>query len=58
MLNMIENFLRWLTAPSDFPGNAQDVLGHPAIEAMNQRELADLPFSRRDISTGNTACAA
>ena len=47
MLKMLSNLLRWLAAPTDFDGEPRDVLMHPALRCMSQRELADLPLSSR-----------
>lgn len=37
---------------SDIAAWIRDPLAHPALGAMSQRELGDLPFSRGDRSCG------
>ncbi len=34
----------------------RDPLAHPALEAMSERELADLPFARGSRPTPREAC--
>ena len=45
MLKTLSNLLRWLAAPTDFDVEPRDVLMHPALRCMSQRELADLPIA-------------
>jgi hypothetical protein len=58
MLNMLHRIADWLAAPADDASPA-DILAHPLIERMNERELADLPL--RPIAkrkAGRNACPA
>lgn len=45
MLKALRRLAAWLAAPADLGDGSADLLSHPAIERMNERELADLPFS-------------
>ena len=59
MLKTLSNLLRWLAAPTDFDVEPRDVLMHPALRRMSQRELADLPLSgRARRASRKDACAA
>ena len=58
MLNVLLRLADWLAAPADDASPA-DILAHPLIERMNERELADLPL--RSIArgeAGQNACPA
>src|SRR5690606_37158256 len=58
MLETLSNLLRWLAAPTELDGEPRDVLMHPALRRMSQRELADLPLSSRRRASREDACAA
>lgn len=59
MLKTLSNLLRWLAAPTDFDAEPKDVLMHPALRRMSQRELADLPLSSRARAPSRTdTCVA
>lgn len=58
MLNALRRLADWLAAPADDASPA-DILAHPLIERMSERELADLPL--RPISkrkAGRNTCPA
>lgn len=58
MLNALQRLADWLAAPTSDDSPA-DILAHPLIERMNERELADLPL--RPIvkkRAGQSACPA
>lgn len=48
MLDILSNLIRWLAEPAEIETSRADPLSHPALEAMNERELADLPFTPSD----------
>lgn len=58
MLNTLHRLAIWLAAPADDASPA-DILAHPLIERMTERQLADLPLipvaTRR---AGQSACPA
>ena len=58
MLKALNRFADWLAAPADDDSPA-DLLAHPLIRSMSERELADLPL--RPIArrrAGQCACPA
>ena len=58
MLKVLHRLADWLAAPADNASPAE-ILAHPLIERMNERELADLPL--RPIArgkAGQNACPA
>jgi hypothetical protein len=58
MLNVLQRLADWLVAPANDDSPA-DILAHPLIERMNEREVADLPL--RPITkrkAGRNACPA
>jgi hypothetical protein len=58
MLNVLQRLADWLAAPANDDSPA-DILAHPLIERMSERELADLPL--RPIAkrrAGRSACPA
>ena len=58
MLKALHDLAVWLAAPAD-DGSPADLLAHPVIQRMTERELADLPLSpiaKRE--TGQNACPA
>jgi hypothetical protein len=58
MLKVLHRLAAWLTAPADDASPA-DLLAHPLIARMNERELADLPL--RPIAkrkAGRNTCPA
>lgn len=58
MLKSIRRLANWLAAPSDI-GPSSDLLAHPLIERMSERELADLPLPQdRDREAGHACCPA
>ena len=48
MLDVLNNLIRWLAESEDTDTGHADPLSHPANEAMNERERADLPFTPSD----------
>ena len=61
MMKIISSLYGWLSAPAvtrDY-GSAEwlcDPLAHPAIDAMSQREIADLPLRRTRHAPGRLSC--
>ena len=58
MLNALQRLADWLAAPANDDSPA-DILAHPLIERMTEREIADLPL--RAITkrrAGQNACPA
>ena len=59
MLQTLSNLLHWLAAPKELDDEPRDVLMHPALRRMSQRELADLPLSgRARRASRKDACVA
>jgi hypothetical protein len=46
MLDILNRLIHWLAEPADLGASRADPLSHPALEAMDERALADLPFPR------------
>jgi hypothetical protein len=44
MLKSLHHLAAWLAAPAD-DGSPADLLAHPLIERMTERELGDLPLT-------------
>ena len=59
MLKALQRFAEWLAAPAADDSPA-DILAHPLIERMTERELADLPLGRPITKrrAGQSACPA
>lgn len=56
MLKFLLAMIARLNDPADGGRNAADLLQHPALESMSERELADLPLS--PARPGRAPCAA
>lgn len=58
MLKTLQRLADWLAAPAN-DDSPTDILAHPLIERMTEREIADLPL--RPIvkrTVGRSACPA
>lgn len=51
MLDILNRLIHWLAEPADLDAGLADPLSHPALEAMDERALADLPFAPEDYDT-------
>lgn len=51
MLDIFNRLIHWLTEPAELDAGLADPLSHPTLEAMGERELADLPFAPEDYDT-------
>ncbi|MCB1445311.1 MAG: hypothetical protein KDJ87_05785 [Rhizobiaceae bacterium] len=58
MLKLLFRLPAWLAAPAD-PVDAQaDLLSHPLIERMSERERGDLPLSVPRLDDSRRTCPA
>ena len=56
MLHALQHLAAWLAAPSDIGHVSPDLLAHPLIERMSERELADLPMRANFNDTAGQPC--
>ena len=56
MLKFLAGLIKRLNDPSDVDRNEADLLQHPALTRMSERELADLPLSAARCRSAH--CAA
>ena len=56
MLKLLRRLSTWLIAPSDPTDAEADLLSHPLIERMDERERGDLPLSVPHRDDGRRPC--
>lgn len=49
-LQIISSALAWLSSSEEASAEGLDVLRHPDLVRMSERQLADLPFPRQPIT--------
>jgi hypothetical protein len=59
MLKFLLGLIERLNTSADLSWNEIDLLQHPALRVMSERELADLPFSAvTNANAGQSECPA
>ncbi|MGV3553463.1 hypothetical protein [Rhizobium sp.] len=58
MLKFFSGLIDRLNSPADLDWSEIDLLQHPALARMNERELADLPFRAAAKGNAERSCPA